>query len=140
MQTDYKQIYKELAEKTQKSEQMYKDLGNFVFAETYQMMRNPKSLITKLKGIGSWHLRKKRMDIVVSQWSDRGLERDRSEFESEVMWNQYREKKVQYDTFVERLKDYDEYLSIKKEVNTKRRETQVLLQPREGQDERFKSS
>lgn len=131
MQTDYKQIYKELSESTGENEQMFKDLGNFVFAQAYSMMRNPKSLIIKLKGVGSWHLRKKRMEIVVTQWSDRGLVRLREEFESEGMWNEYVEKKKQYDIFVERLKEYEIYLKEKAEINKKRRETQYLLTPKE---------
>lgn len=138
MQTDYKQIYQELANKTGKSEQMYKDLGNFVFKETYNMMRNPKSLILKLKGVGNWHLRKKRMDIVVSQWTDRGLVRPREEFESDGSYNEYLEKHTQYNLFKERLKEYDKYLSLKKETNEIRRKTQVLLTPEENK-ERFKS-
>ena len=140
MQTDYKQIYKELSEKTGKSEQMYKDLGNFIFAETYNMMRNPKSLIIKLKGVGNWHLRKKRMEIVVTQWTDRRLLRLRHEFDSEASWNTYIEKKIQYEIFEKRLKDYEKYLALKNEIKMKRRETQVLLQPNQGENERFTST
>jgi hypothetical protein len=119
---------------------MYKDLGNFVFQEAYSMMRNPKSLIIKLKGVGAWHLRKKRMDIVVTQYPDRGLVKTREDFESDSGYEEYLEKHTQYNIFKERLVDYEKYLLIKDEIKTKRRETQVLLKPTEGQDERFKSS
>lgn len=129
-----------MAQKTGKPEQMYKELGNFIFQETYNMMRNPTSLIIKLKGVGSWHLRKKRMDIVVNEWSDRGKVRGREEFETDNGYNEYLEKHKQYNIFKERLADYDKYLALKKEINAKRRETQVLLEPRKGEDERFKSS
>jgi len=103
-------------------------------------MRNPTSLILKLKGVGSWHLRKKRMDIVVNEYPDRGLIKVREDFETDNGWNEYQEKHKQYVIFQERLAEYDKYLSMKKEINAKRRETQVLLEPTKGEDERFKSS
>lgn len=139
MQSDYKQIYKELSQETSVSEQLYKDLGNFIFQETYNMLRSPTSLIIKLKGIGNWHLRKKRMDIVVSEYPDRGLVKTRDEFESDLSFQEYLDKKKQYDIFVARLKEYDEYLKMKKEIRAIRNETQTLLQPVDRSSERFKS-
>lgn len=103
------------------------------------MMRNPKSLILKLKGVGNWHLRKKRMDIVVTNYSDRGIVKTREDFESDGSYNEYLEKHKQYNLFKERLKEYERYLILKEETNKKRRETQVLLQPDKGENERFKS-
>lgn len=79
------------------------------------------------------------MDIVVTQWTDRGLVRTREEFESDGSYNEYLEKHNQYNLFKERLKEYDRYLILKEETNKKRRETQVLLQPNQGENERFKS-
>lgn len=140
MQGDYKQIYKQLSVETGKPEQLYKDIGNYIFQETYNMLRKPTNLIVKLKGVGSWHLRKRRMEIVVKDYPDRTIERQREEFDSDEAYLKYRQKKEQYDTFVERLKDYEKYLSIKKEIRTLRNETQILLEPDKGEDERFKSS
>jgi len=119
---------------------MFKDIGSFVFQETARMMKNPESLIIKLKGVGSWHLRKKRMEIVVNEYSDRGIIKTRDEFESDSGWNEYLDKHNQYNIFKDRLEEYDRYLAIKKEVNEKRRETQVLLEPDKGENQRFKSS
>ena len=140
MQSDYRQIYKELAEENNKPEQLYKDIGNFIFQETYNMLRNPTSLIIKLKGVGNWHLRKKRMEIVVNEYPDRGLEKTRENFESDSSYQEYLDKKKQYDMFVERLREYDEYLKLKKDVREARNKTQVLLEPDKGEGERFKSS
>lgn len=140
MQSDYRQIYKELSEEKGKPEQLYKDLGNFIFQQTYNMLRNPDSLIIKLKGLGNWHLRKKRMEIIVNEYSDRGVEKTRENFDSDSSYSEYLEKKKQYDIFVERLKDYDEYLKMKKDVREQRNKTQVLLEPNKGEGERFKSS
>ena len=138
MQTDYRQIYQELSQQTGKSEQMYKDIGSFVFQETSKMMKNPQSLIIKLKGVGSWHLRKKRMDIVVKDWEKGDDLLPKREDQSDSSYEEYLEKYKRFSIFKERLKDYDKYLSLKKEVNSIRRETQVLLSPEEN-TERFKS-
>ena len=67
MQTNHLDIYKMVAEEKGVSEQIYKDIGSFIFKETASMIKNPESLILKLKGIGSWHLRKKRMEMVISE-------------------------------------------------------------------------
>lgn len=119
---------------------MYKDLGNFIFQQAYTMMRNPTSLIIKLKGVGSWHLRKKRMEIVVKDYPDRGLIKQREDFETESGWIEYQEKYKQYKIFEERLADYEKYLALKKQINEQRRKTQVLLEPNQGEDLRHKSS
>lgn len=130
MQSNYRLIYKELADEKGKPEQLYKDVGNFIFQETYDILRHPTSLITKLKGIGSWHLRKKRMDIIVSEW----VEKTFDEFSSQYSIDEYNQKKAQYELFKERLKDYEEYLAIKREIRKKRNESQVLLEPNKRED------
>jgi hypothetical protein len=139
MQTNHQDIYSMLgAEKG--DEQMYKDIGSFIFKETALMIKNPTSLILKLKGVGSWHLRKKRMEIVVNEWTDRSLAKPREEFGSEASYQEHIEKHLRYVNFQERLKEYEQYLSIKKEIRAKRYETQVLLQPSQEENGRFKSS
>ena len=91
-----------------------------------------------MKGVGSWHLRKKRMEIIVNEFPERGLVRERHEFSNEHAWNEYLERHAQFKVFKERLEDYDKYLAIKRQVNAKRRETQVLLTPT-STEEKFKS-
>lgn len=140
MQTNHLDIYKMLAEETGKSEQTYNDIGSFIFKETARLLKNPNSLILKLKGIGSWHLRKKRMEIVVNEWTDRAKVKTREDFTSDVSYNIYKEKHQQYLNFQEMLKEYDKYMTLKQEIRKKRNETQVLLEPDKGEDERFKSS
>lgn len=135
MQANHNDIYKMTAEKTGRDEQLLKDLGSFIFKETAQMLKDPKSLILKLKGLGSWHLRKKRMEIVVNEWTDRSKVKTREEFTSDVSFKTYTDKHIQYKIFQERLKDYEKYLEIKQEVKKKRYETQTLLEPPKGEDE-----
>ncbi len=140
MQTNHQDIYKALAMGNEKSEQKYKDIGSFIFRETAKMLKEPTSLILKLKGVGSWHLRKKRMEIVVNEWTDRGLVREREDFPSDGAYALYLEKHIQYVNFQERLKEYEKYLEIKSKIRKKRYESQILLQPAQGENERFKSS
>lgn len=139
MQSSHHDIYKQVAEKTGKDEQVYKDIGSFIFKETSHQLKNPTCLILKLKGIGSWHLRKKRMEIVVNEWTDRSEVKTREDFSSDTAFQEYQEKHLRYINFQERLKDYERYLAIKQEIRKKRNETQVLLEPDQGEDERFKS-
>ncbi len=139
MQSNHLDIYKKVSDDTGKSEQMYKDLGSFIFKETARMLKEPSSLILKLKGIGAWHLRKKRMEIVVNEWTDRSEVKTREDFDSDAMFQDYMEKHIRYINFQERLKEYDRYLELKKEIRLKRNETQTLLEPDKGEDERFKS-
>lgn len=140
MQTNHLDIYKMVADKTGKSEQMYKDVGSFIFKETSLLLKEPTCLILKLKGLGSWHLRKKRMEIIISECPDRGLVKVREDFDTQSGYEEYLEKHKQYKNFLERLKEYDKYLEIKKKVREKRYETQVLLVPDKGENIRFKSS
>lgn len=139
MQTNHLDLYRLTAERTGKSEQMYKDLGTFIFKETSQMLKHPSSLILKLKGLGSWWLRKKRMEIVVNEWTDRAKIKTREDFSSDSGYQEYLAKHLQYQNFIERLREYDKYMEIKQEVRKQRNETQVLLEPNQGEDERFKS-
>jgi hypothetical protein len=139
MQSSHLDIYKQVAAKTGKSEQMYKDIGSFIFKETSRMLKNPSSLILKLKGVGTWHLRRKRMEIVVNEWTDRSEVKTREDFTSDAGYNNYLEKHLRYINFQERLKEYEKYVEIKRQIRLKRNETQPLLEPDKGEDERFKS-
>lgn len=139
MQTNHQDIYKTLAEENGKSEQTYKDIGSFIFRETSKMLKEPTSLILKLKGVGSWHLRKKRMQIVINEYPERALTLTREDFTSDDVFSIYVERHKQYMNFLERMKEYEKYLEIKIKIRKKRHESQVLLQPTQGEDERFKS-
>jgi hypothetical protein len=138
MQSNHLDIYKMVAEEKGTNEQVYKDIGSFIFKEAALLIKNPKSLIIKLKGIGSWHLRKKRMEILVNEWTDRSTPKGREEFTSDSAYQTYLDKHTQYINFVERLKEYDKYLAVKETIRTKRFETQVQLTGID-KDEKFKS-
>ena len=63
MQSDYKELVKLTSWRTGVNEQIYKDLCNFLFAKTAEEMKKPKNLIIRLRGVGSWFLRMKRLKI-----------------------------------------------------------------------------
>ncbi len=139
MQTNQNDIYTELAAEKGKDEQVYKDIGSFIFRETAKMLKEPSSLILKLKGVGSWHLRKKRLDTVIGEWKERAAVKTREDFSSDLAYGIYLERHLLYLNFKERLREYERYLEIKSKIREKRYETQILLRPAEGEDERFKS-
>lgn len=128
MQSDYKQIYKMTALRTGKDEQRYKEIGNFVFANLYSFFKKPTDLIVKLKGIGSWYLRRKRMEILVGYYPP-DFSRAPEDFPSEQSILKYENKVEIYNLFTDRLKDYEKYSQLRKEIREKRNETQTLLQP-----------
>lgn len=121
-----KHIYKQTSQRTGEDEQSYIDIGNKVFATLNKLLRRPPSLIVKLKGIGSWYLRKRRMEIIVNIFPP---DPEKTEFESEYGILKYENKMELFKLFKARLLDYDKYLSIRNEIRTKRRETQKLLEP-----------
>lgn len=130
MQSNHLDIYKMVASDTGKSPDLYKDIGSFIFRETARMLKEPSSLILKLKGVGSWHLRKRRLEIFVNSFTEPTHDR----FTAQQTILEWDEKRKRYKNFLERLKEYDKYLEIKKEVRLIRNESQVLLEPNQGED------
>src|SRR5437868_3569684 len=128
MQSDHNEIYRLTAERTGKSEQVYKDIGNMVFASLNASFRRPKSLIIKLKGVGMWYLRKKRMDIVMKHYPVG----DREPPESKFSLFKYENKVEVQNLFAERLKEYDEFIELRNETKDKRRELYQLAQSKES--------
>lgn len=130
MQSDWKEIYKITALKTGKSENLYKDIGNFVFASLNKNLKKPKSLIIKLKGIGYWYLRKYRIERKVEDFDpDKPVKINKW---AESMGIFPHENKLEMiKIFKERLKDYDEYIKLRGEVKAERYKTQQIIKPKE---------
>ncbi len=115
MQSDPKQIYELTSKKTGKSEQLYKDIGSFVFSELGKTLKNPKSLIIKLKGVGFFHLRKKATEDRLQRYVNFEKKGFKAH-EDELALNRLLQ---------ERLLEYDEYLDLKKQTKAKRYMLQV---------------
>lgn len=129
MQSDYKEIYKLTAKRTGKNEILYKDVGNFVFAELYSMFRKPNSLIIKLKGIGFWFLRRKRLYHAIEK-TPANYEKTREDFSTDYSFEKNEAKKDLHELLIERIKEYNEYVEIKKQIRIERNKTQVLVNPK----------
>lgn len=130
MQSDHKEVYKLTSKRTGVNEQIYKDIGNFVFTELNSMLRKPNSLIIKLKGVGSWYLRRNRMQIVVDEYADGIVD----QFTSPETLQLFADRRERYEMFLERLKEYEEYVSIRKDIKRKRNEDSILLEIDKGED------
>lgn len=132
MQSDWKKVYKLTAERTGEKEQTYKDIGNFVFHTLYKKIRRPQTLIIKLRGVGSWYLRRMRMRGIVEIFPP-NFELTREDFDTPYGFLKQENKVEIYHIFKERLKDYDKYIEIRDEIRKKRYETQHLLSPKGGE-------
>jgi hypothetical protein len=128
MQSDHKEIYRLTSLRTGKSQDTYKDVGNYVFASLYSTMRKPKSLIIKLKGVGCWYLRKKRMEIVTTFFIPDHT-KQATDFSTELEWKLYQNRMELYKIFKERLIEYEEYIKIRDAIRQKRYETQTIIPP-----------
>lgn len=134
MQSDDKNIYDLTSKRTGKPTQLYKDVGTFVFSSLYEKLRKPKSLIIKLKGVGSWYLRKKRMETLMSYYPE---DYDKKEIDVEIMSPlsilTYENKREMFLLFKERLAEYDRYITLRNEIRQERFKTQTIIKDADNQ-------
>ena len=134
MQSDWKEIYRLTAERTGGDEQLYKDVGNMIFSTLYKKIRRPTSILLKLKGVGTWYLRKKRLEIFLSHFPP-NWEKTEEDFSHPMQFIKNENKKEIYLLFQERLKEYEEYVALKNEIRIKRNERAQLLRPTKREDD-----
>lgn len=134
MQSDDKSIYDLTSKRTGKPTQLYKDVGTFVFSSLYEKLRKPKSLILKLKGVGSWYLRKKRMETLMSYYPE---DYDKKEIDVEIMSPlsilNYENKREMFLLFKERLAEYERYITLRNEIRQERFKTQTIIKDADNQ-------
>lgn len=134
MQSDDKSIYDLTSKRTGKPTQLYKDVGTFVFSSLYEKLRKPKSLIIKLKGVGTWYLRKKRMETLMSYYPE---DYDKKEVDVEIMSPlsilNYENKREMFLLFKERLAEYDRYITLRNEIRQERFKTQTIIKDADNQ-------
>jgi hypothetical protein len=133
MQTDHKELYTLTGLRTGNDEQIYKDIGIFMFNKLSKTLRRPNKLIIKLKGVGTWYLRKKRMEEAL-KWFPEDFDKTEKEFETEREVLRFENKKEVYRIFVDRLEDYKNYLAVRDSIRKIRYETQTLLEPINRED------
>lgn len=128
MQSNVKDIARLTSERTGVPEQEYKDMLDVVFHTLYKKLRRPNSLIVKLKGVGSWYLRRKRMVEMVEKYppkapKDNGFK--------DLALFKYENRVEIYEIFKKRLVEYEEYINERNEIRKKRYVTQKLLTSKE---------
>lgn len=122
MQSDPKEIYRITAARTGGNAQVYKDIGNFVMKATVDHIKRPNTLIIKLKGLGFWYLRKKRIDRILSYYPSYYEIEGYSDFCSEYAFLNFQNKQELYKILKARQADYQLYLQKKAEVKLKKDE------------------
>lgn len=138
MQSDIKNIYRLTAARTGRAEQMYKDLGNFVQQEIYNSLRKPKSLIIKVKGLGYWYLRKKKMQDFIRMYPPYYDIEGFNDFESEAALKKFENKQELYLILKARLEDYKKFLDKKSETKQKRNEFNQISEDQKDSNESSK--
>lgn len=133
MQTDNNALFSLTAERTGKEENLYKAIGNLVFSTLYKKQRRPNFLITKLKGVGSWYLRKKRIEDIILAYPPNFKEfpEETKDFGEKMKKLRYENKVEIYNLLKERINDYKEYIAERDVIRKKRYETQTILQSKE---------
>lgn len=136
MQTDHNELYKKTALRTGKQEEIYKEIGNFVFKSLSQHIKRPEKLIIKLKGVGRWYLRKNRMEQTLElfppDFENRPKEGDGIYERLKIL--QYENKVEIYNLFKQRVEDYKKYVEQKSKIREIRNATQQLLEPEREED------
>lgn len=128
MQTDANETYRLTAERTGKSEDLYKEIGKAVFQELYNNIRRPKKLIVKLKGVGTWYLRRSRIEKTVDLFPP-DFENKPEETDYFLKILAYENKIEIYNLFKERIEDYKRYIDQRQKIRTIRNGTQERLNP-----------
>ena len=129
MQTDSKELYKLTAQQHGLPEQFYKDLGNFVFSSLYKSLRRPESLIIKLKGVGYWYLRRARMKLIAEKYNPLMGPEPITEAEKNI----FASRLETHEIFIERLKEYEQYILERNEIRNLRYGNETLPESADGE-------
>lgn len=122
MQSDHKEIYRLTSARTQVPVETYKLVGTFVQKAIYDTLRDPPKLIIKIKGLGRYYLRRKRMKITIDMYPPHYHEGKTPEFDTERAFLNYLDRKKIFDLFSSRLKDYDTYIEKRDRIKKLRAE------------------
>lgn len=135
MQIVLNTIYQRIAESKNQEVALIKSVGDSVFKELLHNFKYPPSLILKVKGIGSFYLRNKKLteylrlreDFYFNPNNEKALDAKEKDLE------RFNEKKVRYLNLLNREIDYLGYLEKKAEIRKIRNLTQPLI-PKKPED------
>lgn len=136
MQRVINDVYKKVGEDTNKSYDLIKSVGDSVFKNLLANIKKPECLILKVKGLGSFYLRKAKLAAYIESYrrfyTDPTYERTQLAIQESP--ETYENKQKQYFNFCERLKDYDRYLDKKKIIKEIRNKTQPVIKPKDDDE------
>jgi len=133
MQSNNKEIYEFTAERTKQPMDLYKTVGELVFSSLYANLRRPQCLIIKLKGVGSWFLRKRRMEIILEYFPP-DFDKNPAEFTHPLQVIAYENKVEIYNILKARMIEYEDYIKLRDSIRTERWKTQPLIEPKKQEE------
>lgn len=118
MQSNIKTICKSLAKDKNLNEDLLKAVASSVFKELHDVQNLPPNLIIKLKGVGSWFLRKQQMERKIAFLEEEY--KYSTEPPPTEMVGKYWENKAIKELLEKRLEDYKTYLEQKSNMRQRR--------------------
>lgn len=132
MQIVINNIYKGVATNTNREYALVKSVGDSVFESLLKNIKKPKSLILKVRGIGSFYLRKQKLLQYIESYrrfyTDPTYETTIKAISDDA--ESYERKRQQYENFCERVEEYKEYSEKRKEIKQIRNLTQPIIEPK----------
>lgn len=130
MQITSKEIYKKVSVDNNIPIELIKNIGDYVFNELYQFMQSPTALIVKVKSLGSWYLRKKKLEEFIFRHHTSFTKDEIPEFSREESLERYLKQKAQYEVLLDRWEEYQRYKEKKEEIKEIRNKTQPFIKPK----------
>ena len=136
MQRVINDVYKTVSEDVNKSYDLVKSVGDSVFANLLANIKKPEKLILKVRGLGSFYLRKAKLASYIESYrrfyTDPTYERTQLAIAESL--ETYENKQKQYQNFCERMEDYERYVAKKKDIREIRNKTQPVIKPKDDDE------
>lgn len=110
MQYTSKEIYKEVSEENNIPLNKVKLIGDIVFDELSKKIKSPNKIIIKIKGLGSFFLRKRKLENFIQSENTKG---ELTDFKL-------------VETLEARLKEYEIYVQKKQKMQKLRRNGEII--------------
>lgn len=130
MQATSKELYNKVALSMEKDPKLVKSVGDTVFYRLFMFFKFPDSIICKLKGIGFWYMRKKKLNEYIHRWDSYYTMDPEPVYSDEKVMKDYLSNKKQFNILIERQKQYEAYLIKKLEIREIRYKTQPFKKPK----------
>lgn len=130
MQATSKELYANVVSNTGKDPALIKSIGDAVFYRLFTFFKYPESLICKLKGVGFWYMRKKKLNEYIHRWDSYYMMEPPPAYEDLKQMREYENNRRQFNILIERQKQYELYLKKKLEIRAIRYKTQPIQKPK----------